>query len=129
VPQNTDNIDADGSATRKVVTHGGSQERGLAARPADLGSDGPEDSTNLKRAQRFKAGIAPVEPLLLGAEEVAALLGIGKTLLYELDSAARIPAPLKLGNRCVWAISELRAWVAAGCPDRQRWQTIRRSHF
>jgi prophage regulatory protein len=129
--QDSDSMNRNGRLSHRAGAIAGSGLRSSdePSDPGNLGNDGAKVLPHAKRAQRFKAGIADVEPLCLGADEVAALLGIGKTLLFELDSAGRIPAPLKLGNRCVWAISELRAWVAAGCPDRQRWQTLRRSHF
>jgi prophage regulatory protein len=126
VAQDAVNLNSSSTLAQMVSGHAGRQLHGLNARPMELVDAGPEDPANVKR-KRFKAGIAEVEPLCLGADEVAALLGIGKTLLYELDSTGKIPPPLKLGNRCVWAIAELRSWVAAGCPDRQRWQTLRRS--
>jgi len=73
------------------------------------------------RGERFKAAIAAVEPLAVGAEEAAALCGVGRSLWCELDRAGRIPLPLKLGARCVWSVAELRRWMDAGCPDRERW--------
>ncbi|MCL2641820.1 MAG: hypothetical protein FWD53_13300, partial [Phycisphaerales bacterium] len=88
----------------------------------------PLGTSSAGRGERFKAGIAAVEPLAVGAEEAAALCGIGKSLWHELDVAGRIPAPRKLGARCVWYIAELRRWMDAGCPDRERWETFKRTH-
>ena len=89
----------------------------------------PPGTPSAARGERFKAGIAPVEPLAVGAEEAAALCGIGLTLWREMDAAARIPAPIKLGARCVWPLAELRRWMDAGCPDRERWETFKKSNY
>lgn len=60
--------------------------------------------------------------LLCSAEEVAAMLGIGRTLFYGLISSGKIgPVPIKLGTRVLWRRTELEEWVAAGCPTRERW--------
>ena len=63
-----------------------------------------------------------MESLLLSAEDAAALLGIGRTLLYSMHSSGRLgPLPVKLGRRALWNRREIVAWVAAGCPAREQW--------
>jgi len=62
------------------------------------------------------------EKLLLSADETAALLGIGRTLLWGLHSAGKIPLPVKLGRRTLWNVEELRNWIAAGTPHREVWE-------
>ena len=87
----------------------------------------PPGVQSASRGERFRARIGELEPLGVGADEAAALVGIGKTLWAELDSAGQIPAPRKLGTRCVWAVAELRDWMGAGCPERERWETLKKS--
>ncbi len=66
------------------------------------------------------------EPLLLGAKEVSQMLGIGRTLFYELNQSGRLgPMPHKLGRRRLWNKQELEQWVSAGMPSRGKWQTIK----
>jgi excisionase family DNA binding protein len=66
------------------------------------------------------------EPLLLDFTAAAALLGIGRTLLYEMHVDGRLgPLPARLGRRVLLRSAELRDWVAAGLPCRQRWQAQR----
>lgn len=67
---------------------------------------------------------APDSPLLLTAEETANLLGISVRHLYQLHSSGRLPRPVRLGRSVRWRSGELKAWVAAGTPDRARWQTL-----
>lgn len=65
----------------------------------------------------------------LNAEEVAALLGIGKTLLYDMARDGRLgPKSHRLpGTRAIrWIRSELLAWRASGCPRRQKWEAMRK---
>jgi excisionase family DNA binding protein len=65
------------------------------------------------------------EPLLLDAKQAAAMLGIGRTHLYALHSSGRLPLPLRLGRRTLWRADELKNWVSAGCPSRQKWIVMR----
>jgi predicted DNA-binding transcriptional regulator AlpA len=64
------------------------------------------------------------EPLLLDAKQTSALLGIGRTHLYALHSSGRLPLPLRLGRRTLWRAEELKNWVLAGCPSRQKWLSM-----
>jgi len=64
------------------------------------------------------------EPLLVGAPEAARLSGISEPTWWRLHSAARVPAPVKLGGRTLWRSEELRRWVAVGCPARREWELL-----
>jgi len=59
--------------------------------------------------------------LLLSASEAAGLLSISRSMFYQLLSAGRIPAPVRLGRRALWRKAELESWTAAGCPAREIW--------
>jgi len=41
------------------------------------------------------------------------------------NAAGRIPRPIHIGRSVFWRPKELKAWVAAGCPDRQTWEALR----
>ena len=64
--------------------------------------------------------------LLLDAGEVAALLGVGRSTLYRLDDVGGIPRGVRLGRMRRWSREELRAWIAADCPPRHRWEEAKR---
>ena len=64
-------------------------------------------------------------PELIGADGVAAMLGIGERTARRLDVEGRLPMPVKLGGSVRWRLSELRAWINAGCPSRQRWEAMK----
>jgi len=66
-----------------------------------------------------------VEPMLIGARDAAKLLAVSVRHFYALDARGQIPEGMQLGRRRLWALQELRQWVAAGCPSRDKWAVIR----
>lgn len=64
------------------------------------------------------------DPLLLSDRAAAALLGISRAHLHRLRVAGKLPAPQKLGRRCLWRADELRRWVDAGCPSSDVWTAM-----
>lgn len=66
---------------------------------------------------------SPSLALLTGAK-AAAMLGISRAHFYRMHKAGRIPQPVRLGGSVRWRVDELRAWIAAGMPSRQRWQDM-----
>ena len=66
------------------------------------------------------------EPLLLSARDLAAMLRLGLRTIRSLDSAGRLPRPLRITPGCVrWRYDEIRAWLDAGAPCRQVWARLR----
>ncbi|MFH2002801.1 MAG: helix-turn-helix domain-containing protein [Planctomycetota bacterium] len=66
-----------------------------------------------------------MDSLLLTAQQVASLLGVGVSTLWSWHSAGRIPLPVRIGGKTTrWRVSEIEAWVQAGCPGRDRWLTM-----
>ncbi|MHC4132469.1 MAG: helix-turn-helix domain-containing protein [Planctomycetota bacterium] len=62
------------------------------------------------------------EQLLVDAKQAASMLSIGKTHFYAMLSSGRIgPMAHKLGRRSLFSVQELRQWVSAGMPSRQKW--------
>jgi predicted DNA-binding transcriptional regulator AlpA len=67
-----------------------------------------------------------LEPMLLSARDLAAMLGVGLRTLRAMDTGGRIPAPLRLSPGCVrWRLDEIRSWLRAGAPDRATWLRLR----
>lgn len=66
-----------------------------------------------------------VSPVLLDYKQSAQLCGIKKSLWYNLNSGGRIPKPIRLGKRALWARDELIEWIGAGCPSREKWEKIK----
>jgi excisionase family DNA binding protein len=63
-------------------------------------------------------------PLLLTARQAAALCGTSLRTWRTWDAAGKIPRPVRIGRRVLWRSEELKAWVAAGCPRREQWETL-----
>jgi excisionase family DNA binding protein len=66
-----------------------------------------------------------IEPLLLTADRMAALLEISKRTLWRLRSAGRLPRPVLLGGSVRWRSDEVRLWVSRGCPTLREWERFR----
>ncbi|MBL4701842.1 MAG: helix-turn-helix domain-containing protein [Phycisphaeraceae bacterium] len=61
---------------------------------------------------------------LVTALKAAELLGISRAHFYRMHNAGRVPLPIRLGGSVRWRVSELVAWVEAGMPNRQKWQSM-----
>jgi len=76
--------------------------------------------------------VVQVEPILVGIEGAASMLGISVTAFKALDRTGQIgPLPTELGvcRRRLYCVSELRRWAEAGCPPREKWQVMRGEIF
>jgi len=71
------------------------------------------------------ASAPAVGPLLLTARDLAALLQLALRTVRGLDAAGKLPAPVRIGGSVRWRSDELRAWLDAGCPNRETWARIR----
>jgi predicted DNA-binding transcriptional regulator AlpA len=55
------------------------------------------------------------------------LVEISRQQWWKLHVSGRTPLPIYLGTRRpVWIIAELRAWAAAGAPERLTWERMKR---
>ena len=66
-------------------------------------------------------------PLVVDARRLAPMLCAGVRTVRTWDAAGKLPKPLKIGGRTVWVLSEIRAWLDAGAPDRETWAARRAS--
>ena len=64
---------------------------------------------------------------LLTAKEVGQMLSLSKRQIFRINSCGKIPAPVRIGGSVRWRQSEITAWIQAGAPDRETWNSIRRS--
>ncbi len=64
---------------------------------------------------------------LVTPADLGAMFRIGRSKLYEMKSAGQLPRPVRLG-RCVrWRLSDINAWIAAGCPSQERFEAMRKA--
>jgi predicted DNA-binding transcriptional regulator AlpA len=83
---------------------------------------GPADAVTVEAEGRNDGPV----PLLIGARDLARLLGISKATLERMKAAGRLPSPVVLSAGCHrWRLDEVRAWVAAGCPSRAEFDARR----
>jgi len=70
--------------------------------------------------------LSACRPLLVSARKAAALIDVSASTWARLQAAGKIPRPIKLtGGTVRWRIDDLRAWAAAGCPNRKRFEELR----
>jgi predicted DNA-binding transcriptional regulator AlpA len=66
-----------------------------------------------------------VTAILMTAPQAAALLGRSLRTWRVWDAAGKIPRAIRIGRSTFWRPEELKAWVAARCPDRETWEAMR----
>jgi hypothetical protein len=64
----------------------------------------------------------PRKAVLTDAMGVAEMLACNLDEVWRGRHEGRIPAPLLFSGEERWRIAEIRAWVVAGCPDRESWE-------
>jgi predicted DNA-binding transcriptional regulator AlpA len=87
--------------------------------PADLAAAIRELIRELRRPA--------VEPELVDIQGLAQLLSRSEGALHRDDAAGRMPSAVRIGGSKRWRISEIRAWVRAGCPCRKDWNAMRKA--
>ena len=60
--------------------------------------------------------------LAIPAAKLAKRLNISLRHLRRLDSAGKLPKPIRLGRSVRWSVQEIKSWIKAGAPDRKTWQ-------
>ena len=68
--------------------------------------------------------VVQTSPLLVAAPEAALLCSVSERTWRKYDRCGRVPSPLRWGKRRLWSVEELRRWIEAGCPSRDRWESL-----
>lgn len=63
--------------------------------------------------------------MAVSVADVAELLDVSRRHIWKLLASGRMPAPIRLGRSVRWRADELRAWLDAGCPERERWEAMK----
>ncbi|MFH0983390.1 MAG: AlpA family phage regulatory protein [Planctomycetota bacterium] len=62
-------------------------------------------------------------PMLVDARGLAGLLSLSRATVFAMHSQGKLPLPVRPTQRAPrWRVDEIRAWLAAGCPDRTTWE-------
>ncbi|HEY7308395.1 MAG TPA: helix-turn-helix domain-containing protein [Gemmataceae bacterium] len=64
---------------------------------------------------------------LLTAKDLSEVLRVSVRQVRRLVAGESLPAPVYIGRLPRWRETEISAWMQAGCPDRQRWETARKA--
>jgi prophage regulatory protein len=65
------------------------------------------------------------EALAVCARELAEMLNVSLRQVWRLNSAGRLPKPIRLGGSVRWNREEVRTWFETGCPDRKTWEATK----
>jgi excisionase family DNA binding protein len=65
------------------------------------------------------------ESRLLSAKELAHTMSLSKRQIFRLNTAGKLPAPLKIGGSIRWRADEIDRWLAAGAVDRRTWEDLK----
>ncbi len=67
---------------------------------------------------------APDEPWLITVSELAEKLQLSERSIHGKRVSGELPAPIKLGRAVRWRADEIKAWLAAGAPPRDKWESM-----
>ena len=84
-----------------------------------------EASRSIAMSKTHQNEIGKNNPLAFSAAELARRLDVSLRHLRRLDSAAKLPKPIRLGRSVRWPVTEIESWLDAGAPDRQRWEAMK----
>jgi predicted DNA-binding transcriptional regulator AlpA len=66
--------------------------------------------------------------ILLTRVDIAELMKISPATWDRMVASGRTPDPIRISRGCVrWNETEIQQWIAAGCPNRQIWNTMRKA--
>ena len=74
----------------------------------------------------LSSGLMPTDEIAVSVLRLARLLGISVRHVRRMEAESLLgPRPIRLG-RCVrYRVSEIEEWVAAGAPNRARWDCLK----
>ena len=62
---------------------------------------------------------------LINAKDLAKILALSSRGIHRLNSAGKIPRPIKIGGSIRWVASEISAWLKSGAVDRESWERVK----
>jgi predicted DNA-binding transcriptional regulator AlpA len=94
-----------------------------------IGQGNPMENQNEHNEEKVpsskkKSGLADIGPIMLRADQAAAVCGISRSKWYQLQSSGRIPRRIQLGKVSLWKVEDLRLWAREGCPTVDRFEHI-----
>ena len=66
---------------------------------------------------RDNASTAPSsEERLIPVDDVAAILAVSRRTVFRWSDVGKMPPPLRIGGSIRWRLTDVRRWIADGCP-------------
>jgi len=62
------------------------------------------------------------EVVAISAKTLASMLSVSVRQVWRLNSAGKLPQPVRLGGSVRWNHEEIIDWFRVGCPDRRTWE-------
>ena len=75
--------------------------------------------------ERTKNQVSGGQMMAISAKTLASMLGVSLRQVWRLNSAGKLPQPVRLGGSVRWNRDEVLRWFEAGCPDRLTWEDLR----
>ncbi len=97
-----------------------------------LSSSGPsheptlaDDATHAHTGGDAQTGPDTAPCAVLDADGVGHVLGVGRSMVYDLDRREALPSPITLSaRRRRWVAAEIQAWLLHGAPKRPAWERV-----
>jgi len=67
----------------------------------------------------------PQQLMAVDAKTLAEMLCCSVRHVERQDVSGKLPAPIRIGRAKRWRITEIDAWLEAGCPDRREWNAMK----
>ena len=75
--------------------------------------------------ERVTNTVASMRSLAVPAREMAEMLRMSVRQIWRLNSAGKLPRPIRLGGSVRWDRKEVEQWFQVGCPDRRAWEAMK----
>ena len=72
-----------------------------------------------KASEAERTALSDALPHLMTVGDVAELLSVSIRTVWRLDSAGKLPSPLRIGRSVKWRRHEIIDWLERDCPPRE----------
>lgn len=72
------------------------------------------------------SNIVAEQPMVLSAMRLSQRLGVSLRHIRRMDSAGKLPRPVRLGKVVLWKVDEINSWLNAGAPERKTWEQMKK---
>lgn len=66
-------------------------------------------------------------PECVTLHQIAGFLKVSPRTGWQMKADRKLPRPIRIGKATSrWLLSEIEAWMLAGCPDQETWDAMRK---